>query len=125
MCQDKEVRVFVVDDEPVIASTLAIILKQSGFSVVSFTNPLEALRNFGVECPDLLITDVAMPEMSGIDLAISVRKQCAQCKILLFSGHAATAGLLDESQSQGYDFHWLSKPIHPIDLLKGIRTLTI
>jgi CheY-like chemotaxis protein len=53
--------VFVVDDENVIASTLATILKQSGFEATAFTNPLEALDATRLKTPDLLISDVMMP----------------------------------------------------------------
>jgi pimeloyl-ACP methyl ester carboxylesterase len=63
-------RVFVVDDEPVIASTLAAILKLHGYSATSFTSPLEALAVARSKAPDLLISDVAMRGVSGIDLAI-------------------------------------------------------
>jgi hypothetical protein len=44
-----------------------------------------------------------------------------QTKILLFSGHAATAGLLDKARTQGHDFAFLSKPIHPNDLLNALK----
>jgi PleD family two-component response regulator len=47
--------VFVVDDEPVIAQSLAMILEHSGYSARPFTDPLEALANVSIDCPDLLI----------------------------------------------------------------------
>jgi PleD family two-component response regulator len=53
--------VFVVDDEPAIATTLAMILNSSGFSANAFTDPREALRFAETQCPDFLITDVVMP----------------------------------------------------------------
>ena len=66
-------RVFVVDDEHVIASTLAAILKLHGYSAAFFTSPLEALAAARSKAPDLLISDVAMPGISGIDLAIQMK----------------------------------------------------
>lgn len=58
--------VFVVDDEEIIASTVAGILNMRGkFHAKAFTKPLEALSAARVEAPDLLITDVAMPLLSG------------------------------------------------------------
>jgi CheY-like chemotaxis protein len=116
-------RIFVVDDEHVIASTLATILQQSGFSATSFTNPLEALERARTDAPDLLISDVMMPQLSGIDLAIQMKKECPGCQVLLFSGQAGTADLLQSARKQGHDFHLLSKPVHPTDLLQGIRGL--
>jgi DNA-binding NtrC family response regulator len=121
----KPLRVFVVDDEDVIASSLAMILRlQGGFHARSFTNPLEALQAAQVEAPDLLISDVVMPEMSGIDLAIQLREQCPGCKVLLFSGQAATAQLLSSAKEIGYTFEILSKPVHPADLLARIQDVT-
>ena len=121
----KQPRVFVVDDEDVIASTLAMILRlQGGFNARSFTNPHDALDAARLDPPDLLISDVVMPQLSGIELAIQVRERCPDCKVLLFSGQAATSGLLETAKENGYDFELLLKPVHPSDLLARIRNLT-
>ena len=120
----KTPHVFVVDDEAVIAETVAMILRTKGFECSPFTNPLEALRAASVAPPDLLITDVMMPELSGFDLAIAIRELLPNCKVLLFSGKAASASLLDAARAGGYDFELLAKPVHPEDLLERIRSLT-
>ena len=121
----KELRVFVVDDEDVIASSLAMILRlHGGFHATSFTDPLKALKAAHAEVPDLLITDVAMPQISGIDLAIQLRDVCPDCKVLLFSGQASTADLLEGARATGYTFELLLKPVHPAELLVRIQTLT-
>ena len=117
--------VFVVDDEEVIASTLTMILRlQGGFRARAFSKPLEALEAARIESPDLLISDVVMPLLSGIELAIKVKELCPDCKILLFSGQASTAHLLEAAQANGYNFDLLLKPVHPADLLIRIRDLT-
>ena len=61
-------RVFVVDDEHVIASALAAILKKHGVSATFFTSPLEALTAVRLKARDLLASDVEMPGVSGSDL---------------------------------------------------------
>lgn len=116
-------RVFVVDDEDVIATTLGMILRQHGFEAHSFNLPLEALRAAREKAPDLLISNVVMPLLSGIELAIQMREHCPNCKVLLFSGQAATANLLEDARASGHSFDVLSKPVHPADLLKRIRTV--
>jgi CheY-like chemotaxis protein len=121
---ERGTRVFVVDDEQIISSTLATILRRSGFDAVAFTDPLEGLREARITPPDLLISDVMMPELSGIDLAILIKKDCPDCKVLLFSGQAATANLLETARAAGHDFQLLSKPIHPADLLLKIKAVT-
>jgi CheY-like chemotaxis protein len=110
-------RVFVVDDEPVIASSLAAILQMNGFSAKFFNCPLEALTAARLQAPDLLISDVAMPGVSGIDLAIQMRAQYPTCKVLLFSGQAASLDLVEGARAQGHDFDLLLKPVPPTELL--------
>ncbi|MGA2891146.1 MAG: response regulator [Terracidiphilus sp.] len=116
-------RVFVVDDEAVIATTLAEILRKQGFEADSFSLPLEALHAARDNAPDLLISDVVMPIMSGIELAIQLRGHCPECKVLLFSGHSGTADMLETARADGHDFELLPKPVHPSDLLSKIRTV--
>jgi DNA-binding response OmpR family regulator len=116
-------RVLIVDDEYIIASTLGLILQREGFDATSFTMPLEALRAAGSDAPDLLITDVVMPILSGIELAIQVRECCPDCKILLFSGQAGTSELIRLALSNGHSFELLSKPVHPAELLKKIQSI--
>jgi CheY-like chemotaxis protein len=114
-------RVLVADDEQVIANTLAIILNQAGFearAVYSGEKALEALDTFH---PDMLISDVIMTGMTGIEAAIQTRAKLPHCKILLFSGQAATADLLERARAQGHEFEILAKPVHPTDLLAKLR----
>ena len=117
-------RIFVVDDQPAIASSLAAILRMNGFSARFFTSPLEALTAARSESPDLVISDVAMPDISGIELAIQMRAQYPNCKILLFSGQAATSDLLEGARAQGYDFRLLQKPVFPSVFLSEIGRLS-
>jgi DNA-binding response OmpR family regulator len=114
-------RVFVVDDEPMVASTTAAVLQLNGYEVRSFVNSLEALDAARAVKPDLVIADVVMPGLSGIDLAIQLNELCPTCKVLLLSGQAQTADLLETARQQGHDFEVLAKPIHPTDLLARIK----
>jgi CheY-like chemotaxis protein len=115
--------VFVVDDEHLIALTIAAILRSEGFDAKCFCAPLEALQAARLDTPDLLISDVNMPLMSGIELAIQLKKDCPNCRVLLFSGQAATTDLLRAARTKGYDFDLLSKPAHPTDLLRRIHNV--
>ena len=123
MAEEETFHIFVVDDEKVISETLATILRIHGFAATSFTNPFEALNNARSASPDLLLSDVMMAELSGVDLAIQIKETCPNCKILLFSGQAATVDLLHAAREQGHDFHLLAKPVHPADLLQRIAKI--
>ena len=63
-------KVCVVDDDVTITKSLSLILGREGFDVAAFTNPLEAMEYMQANPPDLLISDIMMPQLSGIDLAI-------------------------------------------------------
>src|ERR1700722_33619 len=112
--------VLVVDDESVIAETVAAILSRSGYAATTAFDAPEALELALLSPPELLITDVSLPGMSGIELAITIRRIFPDCKVLLFSGHAATAGLMAGAQRAGHTFTLLSKPVHPKELLAWV-----
>jgi DNA-binding response OmpR family regulator len=117
--------VLVVDDEAVIADTLAMILERSGIRALVAYDGKSALEIAINVPPDLLLTDVAMPGMNGIDLAVAIRLTLPKCKILLFSGQASTMDLLGTARDAMQDFTILAKPLHPAELLARVSdTLT-
>jgi len=114
-------KVLVVDDERVIADTLAMILNQSGFEARAVYSGEKAVELAAAFAPDMLITDVIMADLNGIDAALKIRSLLPKIKILLFSGQAATADLLEKARSQGCEFEILGKPVHPQDLLSRLK----
>jgi DNA-binding NtrC family response regulator len=123
MPESKRLRVFVVDDEPIIGFTLATVLESAGYTARSFTEPLEALRAAETNCPDYLISDVMMPVLNGIDLGIQFKAIYPKVKVLLFSGASSFANLWEMANSKEHQFEMLSKPIHPQALLAAIESL--
>ena len=115
--------VLVVDDEPLIANTLVAILRKQNYAATAAYNAEEALAIAKVIPPDYLITDILMPSMTGIDLAIAVKELTPDCKVLLFSGHVNVVHLEDDPRCAAYDFPMLSKPIHPDVLLANLASL--
>jgi CheY-like chemotaxis protein len=114
-------KVLVVDDERVIADTLAMILNQSGFDARAAYSGEKALEAATAFAPDMLISDVIMADLNGIDAAIRIRQLRPGIKVLLFSGQAATANLLEKARANGHEFDILAKPVHPQDLLNKLR----
>ena len=119
---DKEDRpvVLIVDDERIIADTLSMILGKNGYRVMTAYEGYTALKLACQFAPNLLLTDVAMPGMTGIELAIEVTQMIPSCKILLFSGHATSMDLILEARDKGYDFDLVTKPLHPSDMLRHV-----
>lgn len=117
--------IVVVDDEKRIADTLVLILQGKGCGAQAAYDAATALEICRKKVPDLVLSDVVMPGMNGIELAIAIRQQFRGCHVLLFSGQAETADLLENAKRRGYEFELLSKPLHPEDLLVRIRDLII
>jgi DNA-binding NtrC family response regulator len=110
--------IFVVDDEFVIASTVALILRSRGFDARDFTEPLAALEASRSESPDLLFSDVVMPELDGFELGAQISKVCPQCKVLLFSGNPGVYGLQNRRE-----FEVLEKPMQPAQMVDAVWRL--
>jgi DNA-binding response OmpR family regulator len=116
-------RIFVVEDEKCIADTLAAILCKAGYEASAFYNAQSALQEVSSCAPELVITDVDMPGMNGVEMAVCIREHCQGCKVLLFSGRASSLDLLEAAGTRGYDFELLAKPIHPRDLLARLENV--
>ncbi len=113
-------KILIVDDEQLIADTLAVILRGCGYQVMVAYEAHGALHQCESVIPDLVISDVVMPGMNGVDLAVAIRERYPFCKVLLFSGQATSRDLLEGARERGYNFDLLQKPVHPNDLLAKI-----
>jgi CheY-like chemotaxis protein len=112
--------VLVVDDEPLVADTLSTILARAGYSVMTAYDGASAMEMARQSRPHLLISDVAMPGLTGVELAVSLVAMEPACAVLLFSGHA-TRHDLAFAQQAGYDFTLLAKPVHPAEMLRQVE----
>jgi CheY-like chemotaxis protein len=114
-------RILVVDDEELIAHSLREILSRAGFDTICALSGAEAIELSTEVCPDIVISDVIMPDLDGVQTAIRIRRACPDARILLFSGQAATSDLLERARAEGHAFDLIPKPIHPARLLAIIR----
>jgi CheY-like chemotaxis protein len=113
--------VLVADDEYVIADTLKIILARNGYEVAAVYCGAEAIETAKTWRPDLLLADVVMPDMSGIEAAIQIHALLPACRIVLLSGQAATNDLMRDARRDGHEFEVILKPIHPTQLLARLQ----
>lgn len=113
--------ILVVDDERLIAETTGEILKRAGFHALTAFDGNTALGLALQFQPDLVLTDIVMPKMNGVDLAIAIRKSLPKTEILLLSGQAGISDLLENGRDQGYSFELIGKPVHPETILEWIR----
>jgi CheY-like chemotaxis protein len=110
-------RVIIADDEHVLADSLALVLSHFGYETTAVYSGEKAVEAAAMLTPDVVISDVAMGEMSGIEAGIQIRQMLPDCRVLLFSGQASTADLVQRATCQGHYFEIVSKPIHPKALL--------
>jgi CheY-like chemotaxis protein len=120
-CEPTRTRVLVVDDDRLVADTTAEILCGAGFDAKSVYDGWAALEMARSFRPDVLLTDVMMPQMNGIELAMVFAKTLPATKALLFSGQAGISVVLEQGRNQGYEFPLIAKPIHPIKLIETLR----
>jgi CheY-like chemotaxis protein len=114
-------RILVVDDQKLIVDTLAEILGGAGFEVAVACDAWAALELAASFHPERILSDILMPGMNGVELAIAVRKMYPSIKILLFSGQAGISEILDGAEKRGYKFDVIPKPIHPQKLIERIK----
>ncbi len=119
-------KVFVVDDEVLIADTLGLILRREGFSVHTFYDGLAAFEFAQHEAPDIILSDVVMPGMDGFILASKILQQFPRCQILLISGNAYSTELLSNWRNSGQpELEILAKPIHPEIIISKVKAMAL
>jgi DNA-binding NtrC family response regulator len=113
-------RIYIVDDEVLIARTLADIFEESGYDTEYFTCPRALLEAAGKQPPDVLVSDYAMPELSGIELARKIFALCPACRIFVLS--ATELSLIEKrvAKAPTPDFTFFSKPVQLVQLLDAV-----
>lgn len=115
--------IFAVDDDLAIAKMLSVILQMNLFDAKPYGCPLEALAAARADTPEYFISDISMPQMNGIELAITIKQELPSCKVLLFSGQDSSAGLVKDAVGRGHTFNLVQKPIRPEQLIATLQTL--
>ena len=116
----KRLIVLVVDDEVLVADTRADVLSRAGFSTLTAYDGESALELALSNAPALLLSDVAMPGMNGLELAEAVLSVVPHCKVLLCSAYTTSMDLF-YSKAAKYHFPVMAKPLHPTEMLRQVK----
>lgn len=116
-------RVLVIDDEKNVADTLVMILQRSGWEAAAAYDGATAVQKADTFLPTIVISDVIMPRMNGIEACTAIKAKHPKCHIVLFSGQAATSDLVRDAWARGFRGELLAKPIEPEDLLAKLASL--
>jgi CheY-like chemotaxis protein len=111
-------RILVVEDEAVVLHTLQLILKQHGYEVRGARDGAEALAIASTFAPNILLCDINLPDMDGIQISLEIKRALPSCRVVLLSGEITSAELLEEADRKGHRFEVLVKPTEPQQLLR-------
>lgn len=118
-------RVLVADDERIIADTLQIILSMHGFEVVVAYDGKAAIEKARQFNPQIVLCDLVMPNMNGMEAAIQIRAIIPDCRVFLSSALTDVFDLVEIACYRGHEFEPLLKPVHPEELLDRLRSLNL
>ena len=115
--------ILVVEDDHNILRQIEFNLQSHGYAVSTATTGVEALRLMMRECPDLLITDVMMPEMDGYELVASVRADphLAEVPVIMLTARTEETDMV-QGYTSGTDLY-LTKPFNPTELLAFVQRI--
>jgi CheY-like chemotaxis protein len=116
-------KVLVVDDEPLVADTIKLVLEQVGYEVERVYSGADALRVAETLTPDVLVADVMLRDTTGTAIAIELLNRAPDLKVILLSGQAETADVLSFARQAGYNFTVFPKPMLPEELIEKIEKL--
>jgi DNA-binding NtrC family response regulator len=112
---DQRGRVIVIDDEPAIATSISRQLERSGYEVQAFNDPQKALLALENHSPDVVLTDVRMPSMNGIELCKAIKERNADVEVVVMTGHGTVEVAVQAMKAGAYDF--LCKPFETLEVV--------
>jgi len=110
----ENLRVMVLDDEPIVGKRLNQALAKHGFEVEVFEDPAKALARLGEAHFDVVVTDLRMEEVNGIQILEYVTSHCKETRVILITGYATVEVAREALVKGAFDF--IAKPFKPRDL---------
>ncbi len=114
----KSLEILLLDDEPIVGRRLKPALDKIGCQVEVFENPREAVARIDQKEFDIVVTDIRMEEMDGLQVFEHVQKKWPRTKVIMITGYAKT-DLAREAMGKGV-FDFIAKPFRPDDLRRII-----
>jgi len=121
MAEQTTAQLLVVDDEDAIRLTLEVLLRRRGYNVETAANADEALAKLGRQVFDMLLIDLHMPGLNGLDLARIVEQRYPSAAVLVLTGSSDFSGKPIEEQVGHFDY--LLKTTSPAEVLNHVATI--
>jgi CheY-like chemotaxis protein len=124
--ESRQPSVLVIDDDFVTRRIAEAALSQRGYRVAAFGEGRRALEWLEAESAAIIVTDIFMPDIDGLEIVLAVRSRCPDARILAISGGSRLVRLdyLSIAERLGADAT-LTKPFRPSDLLAAVEALTM
>ena len=119
MLKKTEGSIIVVDDDPYVLESLSSLLKLFGLDVSSFSRGGDALARFAAGGTDIVLTDINMPEMTGIELLEALREMDRDVPVILMTGYAELSVAVEAIKKGAFDF--IIKPYEPLYLFHALE----
>jgi DNA-binding response OmpR family regulator len=116
-----QAKILVVDDEPTICSMMTVYLTQIGYRVQTVNSGEEALTLFEKDSPDMVLLDISMPGMRGIDVLQHMKNQKANCGVIMLSAYGDDATIQEALDLGAYCY--IQKPMELTDLKARLEAL--
>ena len=113
-------KVLLVEDDWDVADVTAYLLRRHGFDVVTAADGVEALSCWRADTPDLVLLDVALPGLSGFDVARAIRSESPGTRVVFLSAHADEAHVV---QGRALGAAYVTKPYNSQQLLAGLQAV--
>jgi DNA-binding NtrC family response regulator len=114
-------KILIIDDEPGMVQSLCALLKKREYETVGFTHPVSALNALRRECVDIVLTDLRMPGVDGLEMIERIQELCPQAKIILMTAYSSIPNAV-EAMKKGAD-EYIPKPFELEALEEKIRGL--
>jgi DNA-binding NtrC family response regulator len=114
-------RVLIVDDEKAIRESVSLVLSDEGYETEIASNGIEALKYMSERDFDVLISDLKMPEMDGIELVKQTLKICPQTSVIIITAHASVESAIEALRIGAFDY--ILKPFDFDDLILKVQRL--
>ena len=111
--------VFVIDDDAAVRKAVSRLLRSAGIAVAVFASPGEFLAQYDPDLPGCLVLDLAMPDISGLQLQTTLGKKGCTLPIIFLTGHGDVSKSVQAMKHGAFDF--FSKPVKEKDLLPAVR----
>ncbi len=112
-------KIFIIDDNETMCKGMCESLRREGYSVRPFSNPEQAVKDLNLQSPDLVITDLRMEPLDGIQVLKQVKEKAAECNVILISAYGTVEKAVQALQLGAIDF--LTKPFSNEELRARVK----